>query len=517
MKKIIKILPIFVALSLGLFISCNDFLDEMPDNRAELNSYQKIKDLLVDAYTNVDPMMIYEHRTDNVMDNGKTYGDPDYLMVTENYFWKDISQVDWDAPEFFWQRAYHAIATANIALEAFIELGEAKEEMHIKGEALICRAYHHFLLANTFCLPYDTSIEETAMGLPYVIKPEKVIGVTYDRGTLKSLYENIAKDIEEGFSLINDDSYRVPSYHFTKRAAAAFAAKFYLFYGKYELSIKYADIVIGESTSIEQLRSYEFINKTSSSADWRNLYISKDDPANLLFFALRSRWGRTYRHDRYSLSSDIASYISYRSAGPWGSTLSSFDYLYSYTSAPGVWQPKYLEIFEVTDVVANTGQPHVVYPALTTDETILNRAEAKVLLKQYQAAADDLSLYYVSKGGKAATLNQIIDFYVKKELSEKELIEEGLLKPWLVLVKPLSPLFVLEEGDQERMIQGILHARRIETAHSGLRWLDIRRYGIEVVHPVDEGEPIVLSAHDLRKVIQIPQSVVLEGIASNPR
>ena len=42
------------TLCLGI-TSCSDFLDEMPDNRTELNTDQKIAKLLVSAYPDVSP------------------------------------------------------------------------------------------------------------------------------------------------------------------------------------------------------------------------------------------------------------------------------------------------------------------------------------------------------------------------------------------------------------------------------------------------------------------------------
>lgn len=68
MRKVYHTVCMLAALCVTT--SCDDFLDKMPDKRAEINSNQKINELLVSAYPNVDPMMIYEHRTDNVMDNG---------------------------------------------------------------------------------------------------------------------------------------------------------------------------------------------------------------------------------------------------------------------------------------------------------------------------------------------------------------------------------------------------------------------------------------------------------------
>ena len=513
MKKVYYTICMLAALCVTT--SCDDFLDKMPDKRAEINSSQKISELLVSAYPNVDPMMIYEHRTDNVMDNGRRFGEPE-RMIVENYFWEDISETDWDAPEALWNSCYGAIAAANQALDAIRILGPNSGNGPQRGEALLCRAYAHFLLVNTFCQPYRKSSASSDMGIPYVEEPETVIGKQYDRGTVASVYEKIARDIEEGFPLINDNSYAVPLYHFNKRAAAAFACRFYLFYGKYEQALSYAGAAIDEdpSSSLRNLKSYTILTQ---SGEWRDRFISKDEPANLLLVALRSRWGRNYTTQRYGNSDNIVNLLIYRSSGPWGKALADFDLLFHASGYPVKSQPKYNEIFEVTNETAQTGQPHVVQMAFTTDETLLCRAEVNVMLKQYDDAARDLSFWYVKKGGKEASVSDIIDYYTTRETADKQALAKGELSPWLLLVKPFNATFPVEDGVQEKMLQAVLHARRIETVFSGLRWLDVRRFGIEVVHNVEEKEPVVLPAEDLRRVIQLPQAVTAAGLPANPR
>ena len=61
-KKNNHILPALVlTASLGLTtVSCNGFLDEMPDNRTELNTDQKIAKLLVSAYADASPNELFE-------------------------------------------------------------------------------------------------------------------------------------------------------------------------------------------------------------------------------------------------------------------------------------------------------------------------------------------------------------------------------------------------------------------------------------------------------------------------
>lgn len=53
-----------------LTVSCNDFLDKVPDNRAELDTKAKITSLLVSAYTSHANNLLAEMSTDNVTDNG---------------------------------------------------------------------------------------------------------------------------------------------------------------------------------------------------------------------------------------------------------------------------------------------------------------------------------------------------------------------------------------------------------------------------------------------------------------
>lgn len=508
----------YIGIGLALLMctaSCDNYLDKMPDKRAEVNSLQKAEALLVSAYPNVDPMMIYEHRTDNVMDNGKRYGTPT-RMIQENYYWKDISETEWDAPERLWSYCYKAVATANQALESLKNIAPEKQTPGVRAEALLCRAYAHFMLVNTFCQPYSPKSADKDLGIPYVTKVETEIGTQYERGTVKEVYEKLAADIEEAFPNVDESYFSVPLYHFNKRAAAAFAARFYLYYGKYEKALEYANMAIPEDPS-NILRDIHFYLTLPQANEWRDRFISKEEPANLLLVALRSLWGRNYTNQRYGNSDKKCQSETYRSEGPWGDMLGDFDLLFGRSGYPVKSQPKYNEIFEITNVTAQTGQPHTVQMAFTTDETLMCRAEAKVMLKKYDEAARDLSCWYVKKGGKAATVEQIVNYYTERQAKEKKDLEEGNLSPWLVLVKPFHSDFEIEAGTQEMMLQAVLHARRIETMFSGLRWLDIRRYGIEVTHNVDEGDPIVLKAGDLRRVIQIPQSVVAAGLPANPK
>src|SRR3712207_8544623 len=59
------------ALPILALSSCNDYLDTLPDDRAEVNTYKKASLLLVKAYPDISPDFLMEISSDNVTDNGR--------------------------------------------------------------------------------------------------------------------------------------------------------------------------------------------------------------------------------------------------------------------------------------------------------------------------------------------------------------------------------------------------------------------------------------------------------------
>ncbi len=72
------------------------------------------------------------------------------------------------------------------------------------------------------------------------------------------------------------------------------------------------------------------------------------------------------------------------------------------------------------------------------------------------------------------------------------------------------------------MLHYVLQCRRLLTLHTGLRWYDVKRFGIEVprLQKQKNGEYILvdnLVVGDDRRAIQIPQDVISSGLEPNPR
>lgn len=181
------------------------------------------------------------------------------------------------------------------------------------------------------------------------------------------------------------------------------------------------------------------------------------------------------------------------------------------------------EFWEYTDKVNGTGYAHIVDPVFTADETLLCRAEAYALKKDYTNAITDINMWitshtYVTKGTavRPTMTEESINAFMDNLDYEPIVLESDKQRS---IKKKLNPQgFTVEAGTQENVIELILHMRRLETLYQGLRIQDLKRYGIEFSHPVDgESEVPLFKAGDLRGAIQLPSDVIVAGLPANPR
>jgi hypothetical protein len=504
---------IFLILSGLIFASCEGFLDTLPDNRAQLNTEKKIAQLLVSAYPGANYAVVTELSSDNFIDNNAIL--PVTLssferMHEEIFEWKDVtSSTQEDSPSYIWERTYAAIAAANQALESIEELKIASPELkldYLRGEALLCRAYGHFLLVNIFAQAYkDETSSVNDQGIPYATKPGKVVNGDDVRESVQAVYAKIQQDLEEGIGLITDHQYKVPKYHFNKKAASAFAARFYLYKRDYAKVIQYANEVLGANpASLMRDWTVDYDNPFALSYD----YISTEIPCNLMLVPTSSVFNRTFG-TRYGHNGTAMEGALYGSGPTWNGMLPCYiGKLYiSGEQDYGVFYPKCFEMFEYTDKVAGIGYAHVMRAEFTVEETLLCRAEALVYLNRLPEALSDLEIWNKSRlNTETLTESKIKSFYVASNSSVYKALNSS----------KMSSSFTVSTA-QLPYIQCVLHFRRIETIFDGYRWFDLKRYGIEIEHAIGKTEKEKLTYNDPRRAIQIPQEVISAGIEPNPR
>lgn len=515
---------IFTLVSLmagAVLTSCNDFLDELPDNRMELKNAEELSYLLVNAYPGTHPTAILEWASDNAdeYDNTSWTGE---RFQEQAYRWKPITEAsDNESPKMLWDQYYASIENANQVIKFVDESGDAASYGPQLGEALILRAYSMFTLSTVFCQAYDEATANAAnSGMPYPEKPQETVGVVYERGTVAELYQKVERDIERAIPLIQNN-YAKPKYHFTKSAAYAFAARFYLYYHKPEKAIEYANAVLGSNPEA-MLRDWQSWNALSANKMVQpNAYISSNVEANLLLLPVYTGWGMYMGPymigEKFTHGHMVADTETISASGPWGNTQDAMGFQVFYNSdmaSKFLRKPAFL--FEYLDIQTGTGYRHSVYPVFTTDETLLVRAEAKILLNDLDGALADINaeLSKLTVNGvrlTQATINDFyngISYYTPTSPTPK---------------KELHPWFDLTNGsDKENMLQCLLHLRRIVTIHEGLRFQDIKRYGMTIYRRrINKSNQILeitdtMKKGDPRFAFQLPQEVTSIGLAPNP-
>ncbi len=470
-----------------LCTGCNKYLETEPDNRALINTPQKVSQLLATAYPQAGYASFAETMSDNVTDIGVG---PQERVITDPYLFVDSRDNNEDSPEFYWNACYKAIAAANQALASIKVSGDTSAYTAQKGEALVARAYAHFMLVNFFATFYNEATAASDPGIPYVTEPETIVIKQYDRMTVKYVYDMVEKDLFEGVGLINDNSYSVPKYHFTRSAAYAFASRFYLFKKDYAKVIQYANMVVPNNDFASNLRPWNTTyNDISDVNTLMRTYAKATENANLLLVETESLWARNAVNNRYGLDASIQSTLFKRpeplSGGNWAIKLYSINSDHKLV-------PKIDEYFVRVTVNAEIGNAYVMVPLLTVEEVLFNRAEAYAYTGNSAGAIADLNTYASKRMLNYSATTNIITAAKINAVYGTTNIRDGI-------------------------IRAILDYKRSEFVHEGMRWFDILRYGLTVTHKTQEGQTLVLTANDPRKVLQIPSSAALSGVAQNPR
>ena len=521
MKKYIG----FSIIALGLTLtSCDDWLDKLPDNRMELQTPSDVSNLLVSAYPSAHPAYLLEMYSDNTDDCVNPSWSEASRFQAQAYNWEDITETGEDeSPQELWNRHYLAIASANAAIDLIEGKGSPAEYTEQLGEALLCRAYAMFQLSTVFCKAYNPATASTDLGLPYPTHPEKVVGTVYTRGTMEDLYGQIDKDLQRGLPLVSSN-YSKPKFHFNTDAAKAFAARFYLYKGDFAKAITYATEVLGADPTAKA-RDWDAYSALNMNDQIRpEAWVSADEKCNFLLQTVYSEWGAIsgpYRYgDKYAHSYRITYDEDIASKGPFGAANSTFKQrVWSNTALAKLFHRKVPYEFEYTDLQAGIGFAHAEYAVFTTEQLLLERAEAYALSGELQKAVDDYNtiMKIYQKYPKTFTLKQIVDFYngVNYYTPKKATVKKHFVKPVYTIDA--------EGSDQEALLQAILHLRRIMEVGEGYRMQDVKRYGI-VIYRRQTNTSYTISAvtdsltvDDPRRAIQLPQDVITSGLEPNDR
>jgi len=469
--------------------SCKKYLEQSPDNRAEINTIDKLSQLVSTAYPSRDYLTFTEASSDNSEDKGEGIGDLNDVIDLP-YSWQDVIGDNTSSSTTYWNACYEAIASANQALESIQTNNMGAAALPYKGEALVCRAYAHFMLATLFATPYKIGGANDAPGIPYVDKPETKVIQPYTRGTVASTYARIKEDLEAGLPLLQSAAYKVPKYHFTPAAGHAFAARFYLFLGEWQKVVDHATLTVPSNDFINNMRPVSSTLRTYGNEEYRINYMGSGQKYNLLLLGTYSLYAR-YSSPRHGFGNKMRSMFS-AAGNITGKALANVVLQYS---VPNYTTYKFKENFFYTS--PGVGFPYLTFAGFTVDEALMNRAEA-----------------YVELGQNNLALKDINDFYSQRIVGYNPNTDA-------VTAAKIATYYPAITDPKQGLIRTILDAKKAEFLQEGLRWWDIIRRDITVVHntiDINAKETFAeLKPGDPHRIFQLPLEVKTSGVELNPR
>lgn len=550
------------ATFMASFSSCSDsFLDREQDERVDVVRLDQVTQLLSTAYSTGNYGWLSEISSDNVIDINSRFLAPQsngsdvlvHFNLTsyeraddEAFRFEPVkSSTGTDSPSVIWEGCYNAIATVNHALELLDKIKEKNggeftgTDLAVAnaayGEAYLSRAYHHFILTCMFSQAYkNDELSKADVGIPYITTCEdKVLG-EYDRGTVTDDYANIQEDLEKGLALISNVNYgnNTLKWHFNVNAAHAFAARFYLYKRDYDKVIEHANAVLttDPATTETMLMDYSNFDRCTTRNDYANIWQGPNEMNNLMLIATYSTQWRRSVGNRYAYAGPALRDI-WRHLGPnWrfysmpAASVSGSTF-YDGNADHGFASTKIAERFEYTDKVSGIGYAHIIRREFTCTELLLNRAEAYLLkenpevdkciqdLISYENSRQSFSpankAFYTSGGALSELTKEKIDsWYVDTSHS-------NTLADWDFLT---NMGFKQMPADNVKYMNAINDMRRYETAYTGLRFFDLKRWGMEYSHEYGpDNVKYEMKWNDPRRAIEVPQEVLAAGMTSSQK
>ena len=574
-----KIYSLF-ALGLGLLTmtSCSDFLDKVPDERTELLSEDNIVDLLKGSYPGTNYQYVCELSSDNLIDNNSPHlpSGPWDEQIESHYNYASSSRwtdemfrfeqaksatiYDGESPGRIWSQWFNSIGSVNAALEAIDNLARKQginsraDYGRLSGrlraayaEALFIRAYDHFMLVSIFGQAFKNEAQSAReISIPYVTETETQLIKNYERLYTNEVYQRIIDDIEEGLKYMSDSYYDVPKYHFNTQAAHALAARVYLFHHDWQKCINHANAVIGEQGDTVTLNrmamDYSIFTDCASSSDYGKQWQHPSLNNNLMLLNTYSTYSRIIFGYRYSMAGEAArgalhlytvnelwsNFYANPIAYVSGMLFSSSQHDYGFFSC------KINEEFELLDKIAQTGYPHQVVRAFTVMDLLLERAEANIMLGNLTDASADLQAYwntsinsFSDRDKKAYSVEGYPDVVSAKTM----LLTDAKLKQafsnsnstkknncyddWNFMTQNISSDIVVP-ADAVPYMNCLNSFRRFEHSFEGIRFFDLKRWGVEWTHYYDlEKTAVTLTGSDMRRAVEAPWEAIANGAGSS--
>lgn len=157
------------------------------------------------------------------------------------YKWAaDLEEVTGTFSDRLFQHLYKNILAANTCIQAGEKAeGTATEKAVLMGQAYFHRAYGYFTLANLYAQAHNEA-QPDDLCVPLILETTPSLK-TYNRATIKEVWDLIKADITKAVELLSTDNATRTVYEVNYKAALVLASRISLYMEDYEQVIKYGE------------------------------------------------------------------------------------------------------------------------------------------------------------------------------------------------------------------------------------------------------------------------------------
>lgn len=271
------------AAALLLMSSCSDYLKEtsgsllIPKNATE---YQSV--LYGEAYPNgsfTNDVEWFDAMTDDMMctpqapkDAGTSDMSSTLAVGRGFYTWAQDVEYYYTGYPSFYETRYRNIMACNTIIEKAQEMqGEPGDIAKCVAQAYTLRAFNYWYLVNLYGLPYNEATADTDMGVIIRTKSE-VVRDQPQRSTVAQVYELINQDLDQALELFDQASSTRSLFEVTKKVAQLMKCRVGLDMKKWDEVIKYGeeladgDYGLYDITKLteDDLEDYCFLNRLNT-------------------------------------------------------------------------------------------------------------------------------------------------------------------------------------------------------------------------------------------------------------
>ena len=480
-------LGIIIFMSLWL-TACSDFLEESSQDEVRPTLVTDMEQLLIgEAYWGDDECLY--NITDIFTDDMGTV--PPMNAVEEPIVTQKYYQYSWRTDMFaesgggfddnFWSLHYKKIAGCNVVLDYLDKVsGDDDLREHIRGEALVLRAYYYLQLVNLFGLPYNYGDPKVNLGVPLKLSMD-ITAELFAQKSVAKVYELVENDLLEGNRLLEKSTQKYNFNRINHLAAKALLSRMYLYMENWDDALYYAEEVLKVQSDLLSFSSYPGNWQTGMMFYNFGVYMI-DTPEEIIFGRPYYTPSENYYTETIFVPSDeLLDLYEYYPNDPvcFGDLRGKFSFYRQYGNGGRLYEIGFFKGSMIKSSPNRCGGIRVA-------EMYLNRAEVNI--HKFMDSGDDE--------------------YRVKVLNDLNLLREHR---WDTRQVAYSPK---EITDAEELFEFYkLERRRELCGEDNHRWFDLRRFGMPELKHVylrtqSEKEEFLLSQESSLYVLPIPEEII---------